>query len=813
MTGVNYKADSPNIINLPWVSSVTQYGITWNFAEPRPVGQYANGDWWVVGPVSFTSITPVSQLYSGSTASQSYVNRQINGTMVNPGNRSFASGGLTTNNGGGAPQGWDSLVDLVPNGGVNWPYLAANNVDPGATGLPLNVTTGSVVKAISRTDFSGGLPPHLTDMAVLTVVDEVPPPDALRPGIAWTNKRHVFRMKHFSLGMFQNNPLPASAPNPDTLAASMTRMVECSIPDSINSRSVHALNNHPEYGREIAKLVSDAALLLHCAITEGQKLTLLLCLAQIGIDCWARAFEGGIAPGYGGGQTWKKAPLVLAAIALGNKAAATSMVDYANRQTNFCFGEDRHIFRVSALDVNTPRNTADGRPRTAFSRYMVGSAEWSESPISQPDRSASNWDAFYRDVAWGTFMGSALAVQMTAGAQALWNNDDLFLYTDTAWDRYSEFQAPTNAPSTFHVAMFNSYKVPPAGAPTQISGEVKGTAIGVLFNQALKELIAAPATTDFVVKVNGSPVSLTGSVQVWRQSVGLTLVSAVTGNDVVTVDYVPGTNKITSTYGVPASGFTGLALTNRTDKVGGPNPVYPVVRFSADTRFRIISPARIASTDSSTLTLALLKFRFTSLPAATAEIFGNSSGSPPLRLFLTPAGSFEVRIANSGGTTIGRFTIPGLSTNTDYDILVSVDLTQTTAANGANAYVNGVAQTLGFTTWSGGAGVVGAWTRALSTPTFNFSGMQFDIGAIYINTATRVDLTVSGNRSKFTSVTSGNLDILTLGDGISGSQPSMFLVGNADQWNSAEGINRGTGSKVSYLSGTQLTLISGSEWI
>jgi len=39
-------------------ASVTQSGITWTFDKPYEVGQFANSDWWVLGPVQITAITP-----------------------------------------------------------------------------------------------------------------------------------------------------------------------------------------------------------------------------------------------------------------------------------------------------------------------------------------------------------------------------------------------------------------------------------------------------------------------------------------------------------------------------------------------------------------------------------------------------------------------------------------------------------------------------------------------------------------------------------------------------------------------------------
>src|SRR4030042_144698 len=39
-------------------TSITQYGFTWNFKSAVEYGRFVNGDYWVVGPVVITSITP-----------------------------------------------------------------------------------------------------------------------------------------------------------------------------------------------------------------------------------------------------------------------------------------------------------------------------------------------------------------------------------------------------------------------------------------------------------------------------------------------------------------------------------------------------------------------------------------------------------------------------------------------------------------------------------------------------------------------------------------------------------------------------------
>lgn len=49
---------SAKVDDLPLKSSVTQYGITWTFEKHTPVGQFVNGDYYVVGPTTIVAITP-----------------------------------------------------------------------------------------------------------------------------------------------------------------------------------------------------------------------------------------------------------------------------------------------------------------------------------------------------------------------------------------------------------------------------------------------------------------------------------------------------------------------------------------------------------------------------------------------------------------------------------------------------------------------------------------------------------------------------------------------------------------------------------
>ena len=52
-------------------SSVSRHGLTWTFDKQYQCGQYVNGDWWVIGPVKVTTISPAPA-------------NGMHGSMVNP---------------------------------------------------------------------------------------------------------------------------------------------------------------------------------------------------------------------------------------------------------------------------------------------------------------------------------------------------------------------------------------------------------------------------------------------------------------------------------------------------------------------------------------------------------------------------------------------------------------------------------------------------------------------------------------------------------------------------------------------------------
>ncbi len=74
------KEDFGELPELRSCASIEQYGITWSFDKKYNCGQFVNGDWWVLGPVTVTSISPApyyaeqGSAIECSTSSQSPIN-------------------------------------------------------------------------------------------------------------------------------------------------------------------------------------------------------------------------------------------------------------------------------------------------------------------------------------------------------------------------------------------------------------------------------------------------------------------------------------------------------------------------------------------------------------------------------------------------------------------------------------------------------------------------------------------------------------------------------------------------------------------
>lgn len=418
-------------------ASVTRFAITWTFSSDRQVGQYVNGDWWVVGPVTITNISPKSVVSGGRT---------INGSTVNPNSSEFPS------------HGFDSAMSETGigfNASLNAGRPGGNDVS--ATN-PLVLQNGSsLVSCVSHPVSTNR--PTITDVSILTVVASAPAAGSFRPPYCGTDKTQSWNKSGLRYGILQKLTL-SGAPTPTDVAAKFERpWFELGTESA--GRYFHPANHQPEYGRDMALVIGDALLALHLNYTDAQKEALYVRLVQWGIDLYGCAKTGGFWADNGGLNAGRKGGLVMAGLALNDP----KILAYANAKgtapRGFIFAEDRQTWYVTQSDVGRTLYTADGRQRDKYIQSDVGIPEWGEKHASNPERDGRNWGILYRNTNYIAHLGEALGIRLTAGGYEAWNWPPFFDYMDRAWSISSSEM------SAFPAAMWRAYRntQPPVVVP------------------------------------------------------------------------------------------------------------------------------------------------------------------------------------------------------------------------------------------------------------------------------------------------------------------------------------------------------------
>jgi hypothetical protein len=285
------------------VSSISQYGITWTFDKQYTSGKFVNGDYWVLGPIQITSITPSP-------------NTERNGTMVNP----IAAD----------KQSFDSRAP-------DW------NANAGVTTFPLAINAdSSVVSSISRTDCVSNCRPAVDVIAVLTVLMSKPANDGVtifRPSYAGATKSlwsasdlHTEKLAVFPLPSSKN--IPTLSQVADTFSKPWVDYMT-----SWSGGYIHPLQTMPNYGGDMVMQINEAALRLLLNDTLEEKMPALINYLQFGVDLFGCISSGTQFPADGGHALGRLVPLAYASILL---TGGESMLPIINSTS---FGEFESVVR------------------------------------------------------------------------------------------------------------------------------------------------------------------------------------------------------------------------------------------------------------------------------------------------------------------------------------------------------------------------------------------------------------------------------------------------------------------------------------
>ena len=480
---------APSFANATTSKTVSQYGITWTFDKPYPVGQFVTGDWWVVGPVTVVSVSPAPGPGPATEPNTDAKSRYGAVSLVD--DKRYRNGSMIVlgpdKAGTFDKQGYDSR---------------ATNYEPGASvpfpcQLPVNQ---SLISSISSETYKNGklatpyipaalFPDQLKGLAVpeeqlaldtiavLTCLDKTPPADAFRPPYSGANKT-IYETKDIQWNLLPN--LKPVEGTPDW--AKMARVYQRPWIDHIGEWLIQYTapgQNQPAYGGVVTYMNSYASLMLMLDGPREEKQKLMIGFLQYGIDLHGLAGCGRQWFSDGGHWMGRKWPILFASYLLNKpELRAFPKVD----------PQKPILYEKSSLEP-----VAGMTPTTLFSEdvdtYYGKGAEgqnvlWQVGYHSHPrlpymEKPYAEWDdddKFANNYFWvgGNWPGFALSA-LYLKAKATWNHDAFFDYCDwfmkpgqkKIYSNDGHIGLARYHTDKFVQTMWDTYR---AGAPQQPSG-------------------------------------------------------------------------------------------------------------------------------------------------------------------------------------------------------------------------------------------------------------------------------------------------------------------------------------------------------
>jgi hypothetical protein len=422
----NNASAAPRLEDLPLRETVTQYGITWSFEKPAHVGQFINGDHYVVGPVTVTALEP-KPLFGAEVpkAQLDHMDKERpenlrvrNGFMVNP----------------------PAQMRVAYDSGVrNWfdPSLIQKlpvTLKPGDSMVAtVSMPKGLVLHAQLRNNIERGVDDSspIRTAAVLTCLDAPLPLDAFRPAFCGRQPR-VYLARDLRRDLLPRGATPGA---PAALPASLSnvrqyvRFTQRPWVGTCFFGFEEPVENMPQYGLEYGRVVGLSALLLCTSLSPAEKEPLLINLVQVGLDLGGLVRAG--HPGWtcwGGHGSGRKLPIVFAGILLGDDDLANINKSYPK----VSFGEDEQtaygdcwtgakVVFTGHSGIDTP--TGAGRSRGS------GWGPYEHTPPSQWKDGQNTSESYRRCCTSVGWVAQALALRLMH-AERKWAHDAFFDYVD-----------------------------------------------------------------------------------------------------------------------------------------------------------------------------------------------------------------------------------------------------------------------------------------------------------------------------------------------------------------------------------------------
>ncbi len=376
-------------------NSISQFGITWEFSESKPVGQFVNGDYYVVGPVIISNTTPIPS----NGRNGSVLDLKVTGEMYTTGK-----------------VGYDDRI-LYGRYDASQAETLPINLQPGNSLIStVSFDTLGQVENMLRPGYYNDKVPTRT-AAVLTCLDQAVDADAFRPAYAdKTNK--IYYARNLRLDILPNLPRVQDTPSLSEFESYLQRPWL----DTAYGEFTAPPENMPVYGREYARCVSMAALLLCLDFSLQEKETLLIRLVQLGIDLWGLLEEGFLGwPAVGGHGNGRKLPILFAGMILEEQDMQSPYTNHPNVN----FSEDIQTMYdncwTGATVVFAGHSGKDGHPN-----YSDRGAYEHLLPSQWPGSTGESYRRCCTSIAW---VGEAVAARIL-NIEGIWDHSAFFDYVE-----------------------------------------------------------------------------------------------------------------------------------------------------------------------------------------------------------------------------------------------------------------------------------------------------------------------------------------------------------------------------------------------
>jgi hypothetical protein len=306
-------------------TSISKDGITWTFSQAVPVGQFVNGDYYVVGPVTITAISPAP------TTASPYENGSVKNLPT-----ANSKSGFDSRLNDGTDQSWSFDASLR-----SYPPISLKPGDSLVSSISL-ATIHSVPEVMRAGDMSAS---PVGSVSVLTVLSAAPTADAFRP--SYCDRSQTI----YHANSLQRNLLPSLAPptpsDPNAGTPTLATFEGYYRRPWIDTNPFlfdAPADYMPSYGQHIAFADSYASLLLTLNFPADQKVNLTNYFVQYGIDLYGCVQAGYGWPAFGGHRSGRKLPIIFAGILLNNAGMMNVSAAYPNQ-----FGEDMQTLYIKNL--------------------------------------------------------------------------------------------------------------------------------------------------------------------------------------------------------------------------------------------------------------------------------------------------------------------------------------------------------------------------------------------------------------------------------------------------------------------------------